>query len=82
MKLLGNVRIIFDESFLDYFTLSYRISGRDSFYGGKVCNTPLLLTKIKTLFKYFILGELKTFAKQCACVLSSMTSCVFVYDFM
>jgi hypothetical protein len=41
-----------------------------------------LLTKIKTLFKYFILGELKTFARQCACVLSYMTSCVFVYDFM
>jgi hypothetical protein len=30
-KLLGNVKIIFDESFPDYFTLSYRISGRDSF---------------------------------------------------
>jgi hypothetical protein len=32
---LGNVRIISDENFLNYFTLSYRISGQDSFKGGR-----------------------------------------------
>jgi hypothetical protein len=42
---------------------------------GKVCNTPLFAYLIKTLFKCFILGEFKTFAKHYACVLSCVISC-------
>jgi hypothetical protein len=43
---------------------------------GEVCNTSLFVDQVKTLFKSFILGKLKTFAKYCACVLSFMISCV------
>jgi hypothetical protein len=35
MRPLGNVRIISNENSPNYFTLSYRISGRDSFKGGR-----------------------------------------------
>jgi hypothetical protein len=49
------------------------------------CNTPLLLTISETLSKYLISGKLKTFAKQCACVLfECMIPCVCasMCDFM
>jgi hypothetical protein len=39
------------------------------------CNTSLFVDQIKTLVGCFILGELKTFAKYCACVLSCVISC-------
>jgi hypothetical protein len=43
--------------------------------GREGCNTSLFVDQIKTLVGCFILGEWKTFAKYCACVLSCVISC-------
>jgi hypothetical protein len=42
---------------------------------GQNYNSPLFAYQIKTLFKCFILGELKTFSKYGACVTSCVISC-------
>jgi hypothetical protein len=42
MKPLGNVKIIFSKNFPSCSTLSYRISGRDSFKGGRSVTSHFL----------------------------------------
>jgi hypothetical protein len=50
----GNVKIIFNENFPSYSTLSYGISGRDSFKGGRSVTAHFLLctfSSINALFR-------------------------------
>jgi hypothetical protein len=62
MKPLGNMRIISNESFPNCFMLSYRISGRDFFKGGRSI-APYFFVYLISGPKpcVWILGQLKTF---------------------
>jgi hypothetical protein len=75
------VKIISNENFSSCSTLSYRISGRDSFKGRRSVTHHFSVDQIKTLVKCFILGKLKTSAKLCAWVLVYMILCMCVHDF-